>query len=95
MSIEIVPPPTQIDGGRETREAARIAVDPLLVQRPRDWRCWGVRDVAQFYSLSPKTIYRNPARFGGVRIGGRWRFSLEGIEAAAVPAKGRRQRGSA
>lgn len=33
-----------------------------------------VRSAAELLELSPSTIYRDPVKFGGVKIGGRWRF---------------------
>lgn len=37
-------------------------------------RQMNVRAVAELLELSLSTIYRDPTKYGGVKIGGRWRF---------------------
>ncbi|HPA20394.1 MAG TPA: hypothetical protein PLU30_21770 [Verrucomicrobiae bacterium] len=80
---------------KSRRDINAFAVNPLLLAKPSNWRCRAVRRVAARFGSSTKTVRRNPGRFNGVRIGGRWRCSLDGIEAAAVPAKVRAGRGAA
>lgn len=42
------------------------------------WLYWGAHSqaqaVADLLELSLSTIYRDPTKYGGVKIGGRWRF---------------------
>jgi len=47
------------------------------------WCCLSVRDVANRFGVDPKTVYRAPRRFGGKKVGGVWRFSVQGLERGA------------
>lgn len=59
--------------------------------KPSHWRCHTVIDVADFYSVSTKTVYRDPIGFGGRRVRGQWRFSMDSILAAEARQPRRRQ----
>lgn len=47
-----------------------------------------IKEVAQILRISTCTIYHNgPALYGGVKIGGLWRFPTDKVGAAPEPKK--------
>lgn len=86
MPEEFSIPPRAVEGSASRMREAK----PLAREKPEGWFCLTVRDVADRLGISPRTVYRSPTRFGGRRLGGRWRFSASGIDGALSRANPRR-----